>query len=257
MSGKVVGWAFDEGEERNLELSRRFVLVAYADNADRDGKCWPKQREIIRKTGASRATWYRAKDELVAEGLLLFLKDEKGREYVQLAVPWASHDETDSSHGETDAPEALSQPETDGSHGEKAASHGETGSNKGTVKEPSGTSSSAREISSTAKFVLNVLDGVAFARGITSPKVPAVEEICDEFARLDLEAEARKFAHYWSEGPGEKRACDDIAWKWRQWLSNGRDKGTATAGGATVHRLPARPNTEDLGDYDKGTVRSG
>jgi hypothetical protein len=253
LSGKVVGWAFDEGEGRNLELSRRFVLVAYADNADRYGKCWPGRGEIIRKTGTSRATYYRAKDELVAEGLMQFCEDEKGREYVQLAVPWASHGETDSSHDETVPPGGLSQPETGNSHGEKPESHGETGSNKGTVKEPSGTRSSAHAISSTAQFVLNVLDDVAFTRNVSSPKVPAVEETCAEFEHLDLEAEVRKFAHYWTEGPGEKRKCDDVAWKWRQWLGNVKD---GSADGATVHQLPAR-GAEDFGDYDKGTVRSG
>lgn len=137
MSGKVVGWAFDEGESRGLELSRRFVLVAYADNADRDGKCFPGMEEITGKTGASRATWYRAKDELVAAGLLVFTEDKKGREYVQLAVPWSSHCETNSSQDETEPPESLSQRETGNSHGEKSASHGETGTNKGTVSEPS------------------------------------------------------------------------------------------------------------------------
>ena len=77
MSGKVVGWAFDEGEERGLDLSRRFVLVAYADNADRNGKCFPGMKEITGKTGASRATWYRAKSELVKEGLIEFTEDER------------------------------------------------------------------------------------------------------------------------------------------------------------------------------------
>jgi hypothetical protein len=119
MSGKVVGWAFDVGLERNLSVTRRFVLVAYADNADEDGKCWPEKPRIVKKTGAGRATVYRAIADLEAEGLLRFSTDEKGRECAFLAVPWVSHSET-----------GQSQSETEESHSEKRT-------NKGTVNEPS------------------------------------------------------------------------------------------------------------------------
>lgn len=135
MAGKVVGWAFEIGRTENLSATQRFVLVAYADNAsEKEGKCWPEKPEIIEKTGLSRATVYRAVRALEAGGHLSETADEKGRECIFLAVPWASHGETDESHGENEAAEAVSQPETRDSQGETPASHSETGTNKGTVK---------------------------------------------------------------------------------------------------------------------------
>ncbi len=67
MSGKVVGWAF---EQDGLSVTQKFVLVALADNANQHGKCWPSKDEIINKTGCSRATVYRALDELRNRGLV-------------------------------------------------------------------------------------------------------------------------------------------------------------------------------------------
>lgn len=120
MSGKVVGWAFTEGRDRDLSPTQRYVLIAYGDNANEsDGKCWPDKPEIVDKTGLSQATVYRAIKALEAEGLLTFTEDQKGRECIYLSVPWFSHGEKDDSHGE------------------KENSHSEKRSNKGTVKEPS------------------------------------------------------------------------------------------------------------------------
>lgn len=133
MSGKVVGWAFEAGGA--LSPTQRYVLVAYADNAsEKHGKCWPDKSEIVEKTGLSRATVYRAIRDLEGAGCLRFTEDEKGRECVLLAVPWASHSETDSSQGENEGSDRPSQPETSQSHSETEPSHSETASNKGTVK---------------------------------------------------------------------------------------------------------------------------
>lgn len=120
MSGKVVGWAFGEGRERELSPTQRYVLIAYGDNANEgDGKCWPDKAEIVEKTGLSQATVYRAIRALESEGLLVFTKDQKDRECIYLSVPWFSHSEKDDSQGE------------------KINSHSEKRTNKGTVKEPS------------------------------------------------------------------------------------------------------------------------
>lgn len=120
MSGKVVGWAFEQGRERALPPTQRYVLVAYADNAsEAEGKCWPDKAEIIDKTGYSQATVYRAIKELEAEELLIFTEDNKGRPCVYLSVPWNS------------------QSENGDSQSEKNNSQSENRSNKGTVKEPS------------------------------------------------------------------------------------------------------------------------
>jgi DNA-binding MarR family transcriptional regulator len=117
MSGKVVGWAFEQGQARELAPTHRYVLIAYADNAsEKDAKCWPDKAEIVEKTGLSQATVYRAIKALEEAGLLLFTSDEKGRECVYLAVPWSS------------------QTEKTDSQSEKNLSHSEKRSNKGTVK---------------------------------------------------------------------------------------------------------------------------
>lgn len=146
MSGKVVGWAFGEGRERELSPTARYVLIAYGDNANEgDGKCWPDKAEIVEKTGLSQATVYRAIKALEAEGLLIFTKDQKGRECIYLSVPWFSHSEKDDSQGE------------------KANSHSEKRSNKGTVKEPSqGRKTVNRKIVSDDELALAAAVVVAF-----------------------------------------------------------------------------------------------
>lgn len=120
MAGKVVGWAFGQSRELELSPTQRFILVAYADNANEsDGKCWPDKEEIVEKTGYSQATVYRAIKELEAADLLAFTTDSKDRPCVFLSVPWFSHSEKDDSQSE------------------KNNSHSEKRSNKGNVKEPS------------------------------------------------------------------------------------------------------------------------
>jgi len=95
-------------------------------------------------------------------------------------------------------------------------------------KERNGNNSSSSAPASTGSYpeILSALDAVAFARQRPSPKVPAVETACAEYAHLDLKAEAAKFAHYFTEGPGAERKLDDIAWKWRQWLGNVKGGGS-------------------------------
>lgn len=168
MAGKVVGWAFEIGRTEELPATQRFVLVAYADNAsEKEGKCWPEKTEIVEKTGLSRATVYRAVRTLESKGHLSETTDAKGRECLFLAVPWASHCETDESQGETRAAEALSQPETGKSQGENPESHSETSTNKGTVKnrqEPSHT-----------------VWGKVGGKKVTEPEFTLAAEIADAF----------------------------------------------------------------------------
>lgn len=120
MSGKVVGWAFDRPED--LSPQERYVLVALADNADSQGKCWPSRKAIIDKTGLSRSTVYRSLDALAAAGLFEEGTDEKGRECFWLR---ASHPETGSSHSGTQPPKS-SHPGTQASHPGTEMSHGGT-----------------------------------------------------------------------------------------------------------------------------------
>lgn len=245
MSGKVVGWAFDQGQDRTLSPTEKYVLVAYADNADRHGKCWPDKPEIMDKTGLSRATVYRAIGALEDRGHLRFTTDEKGRECVLLAVPWASHSETGESQSEISA-----------SQGEIRASHSETGSNKRTVKEPSGTvdgdddpaGPTLTAVPDNLQPVLSVLDRTAFARNLPSPKVAATMAACNRYSDRALEAEAEKFHHYWTDGPGERRPLSDVAWSWRNWLE--RAKPATESSGSD-------PSNEDFSAYEQGVVHSG
>ena len=106
---------------------------------------------------------------------------------------------------------------------------------KGEEEERKGNSSArAEEPPDSHQEIVRALDAVAFARGAPSPKVPAVLTACAEFAQHDLAAEVAKFAHYWTEGPGERRALADVAWSWRGWLGKVREKpkGKQASGGS-------------------------
>lgn len=119
MSGVIVGQAFAVGRFAALTATQRYVLVAYADNADRHGKCWPEKSEIVDKTGLSRATVYRAIATLQTLGYLKETVDEKGRECVFLTL---SHPETD----RLTVRQPPSHCETESSHSETRPSHSET-----------------------------------------------------------------------------------------------------------------------------------
>lgn len=67
MSGKLIGWAFDQPD---LTQAQRLVLVAVADNASREGICFPSQIEISKKTGLARETVGRKLQELEDKKLL-------------------------------------------------------------------------------------------------------------------------------------------------------------------------------------------
>lgn len=50
MSGKVVGWAF---EQKCRSPVAKLILVKLADNANEEGYCWPSVALIVRHTGLS------------------------------------------------------------------------------------------------------------------------------------------------------------------------------------------------------------
>jgi hypothetical protein len=85
-------------------------------------------------------------------------------------------------------------------------------------------SSNSARVAPVHQPILSKLSEVAFARNLTDPKVEAVVEVNVAFAQLDLEAEAAKFAAYWTSGPGAKRGLDDVAWRWRTWLESAKEK---------------------------------
>lgn len=84
--------------------------------------------------------------------------------------------------------------------------------------------------------IIGRLDSVAFARGIASPRVDAARKVCEEYADKDLATEVEKFVHYWTEGPGEKRPLNDVAWAWRGWLGRIEERPAPRQRAATSAR---------------------
>ncbi len=101
---------------------------------------------------------------------------------------------------------------------------------KGRDKEEEGKGS-AREADSAPSPWANIcqaLDRVAFARDLASPNPRVVAKVCGEFSTFDLEHLVGKFEHYWTEGPGAKKAFQqkDVTWAWRLWLEREDPKRT-------------------------------
>lgn len=119
------------------------------------------------------------------------------------------------------------------------------GEGKGRDKEEEGKGS-AREADSAPPAWANIcqaLDRVAFTRDLTSPNPKAVAKVCEEFAVFDLDHLVGKFEHYWTEGPGAKKAFPqkDVVWAWRLWLER-----------EDPDRTPRRPAPKsDLSAYSR------
>ena len=128
MSGKAVGWAF---EQSDLTPTQRLVLVALADNATSDGECWPGQRHLAAKTGLGLSTVREALKHIEALKLLSRTprqrRDGRGRtsDLYQLALdqPPAAEGGQPPAHGTTNRQLTTDQPPGAGG--------------QGTVREPS------------------------------------------------------------------------------------------------------------------------
>lgn len=123
---------------------------------------------------------------------------------------------------------ALEQADVTESHGESR----DVTTDRQTEKTEN--SSNSARVAPFHQPILSKLSEVAFARNLTDPKVSAVVEVNVAFAQLDLEAEAAKFAAYWTTGPGAKRGLDDVAWRWRTWLEGAKDKPATGNARSTV-----------------------
>ena len=66
MSLKLLSWAF----EQDLPCAEKIVLLALADMADMDGKCWPSQTHLAKRCGIVRETVNRQIKKLVSAGML-------------------------------------------------------------------------------------------------------------------------------------------------------------------------------------------
>lgn len=83
------------------------------------------------------------------------------------------------------------------------------------------------EVPENYQPILEALDRVAFSRALPSPNVASSIKACRDFAHRDLPVEVDKFAHWWIDGPGEKRKLKDIVGAWRNWLRRGDEVQTA------------------------------
>lgn len=95
MSGKLVGWAFAQGD---LSPTQKLVLLALADNAQDDGKAWPGKKTIVEKTGLGQSSVYRSLEELEGKKLLRSGTDERRIDCYWLLFPQG---EDDSQGGKT------------------------------------------------------------------------------------------------------------------------------------------------------------
>jgi hypothetical protein len=103
VSVEVSSWAW----QQPLPHSRKIVLLALADYADKAGVCWPSIETLIDKTGSSQATIYRSLAALKEGG---YLSEKDGKWILSVR-------------------KEFSQRESN--------SHNENGSNKEPSKEPS------------------------------------------------------------------------------------------------------------------------
>lgn len=163
MSVEASAWAW----RQPLPMSRKFILLALADHADKTGICWPSIETLVDKTGTSRATVYRALSALEQSGYL-----EKQDDWWRLTVrQMASHSETEKSQRET------------------KKSQNENRSNKGTIsrttKEPS------RRRNPLSYLLADLIEQNGSKRPRVSPKWAAAERLMiDADARDPAEAEA-------------------------------------------------------------------
>jgi hypothetical protein len=197
---------------------RLFIgLITQADDAGRlkgdprliGAQVWPYQPKTVEEVDA----WL---EELFAAKLIQRY-EVADKPYISLPS-WSEHQRVDNA-GKSRIPE----PNTgDGKVSPRdPADGGGSLLDQGSGSKEQGAGEPAANAASAAPFqeILHTLDKVAFSRGVTQPKVDAAVGVCRDFAdKLDLDTEVEKFAHYWIDGPGEKRDLTDVAWSWRQWL---------------------------------------
>jgi DNA-binding transcriptional ArsR family regulator len=88
MSGKIVGWAFEQDTGSPVA---KLILVKLADNANEDGVCWPSVGLIVRHTGLSERAVRKHLGHLARLGLIsveaeIGSKGQRSNRY-QLNVP--------------------------------------------------------------------------------------------------------------------------------------------------------------------------
>jgi hypothetical protein len=206
---------------------RLFVgLITLADDYGRHkgglrllaAQVWPYRPEMIEEIEGLLVELDRAD--------LIYRYEVAGKPYVGLSS-WSEHQRIDNA-GKPRVPEPNS--DALGSSPRDSATGGDSrldqGGDQGSRR---GEEAAAKIATAPAKWqsVLGCLDRVAFSRGLPSPKPDAITLACETFAPAATDAEVEKFAHYWVDGPGERKPLSDVAWAWRNWLerTNARPSG--------------------------------
>lgn len=156
---------------------------------------------------------------------LIYRYEVDGKPYVGLAS-WNEHQRIDNA-GKPRVPEPKT--EGRGSSPRDSESRGgsrlDQGGDQGAGTKEQGGDDAAKSAASadSCQSVIAKLEEVSFAHGVSSPDPLAVSKLCEEFAVLDLPAQAAKFNHYWT-GPASKQALTrgDSVWAFRVWLENDR-----------------------------------
>lgn len=220
MSVRATGWAWELARSGDVGGGVLLTLLRVADHADNEGICWPGEQSLAEYTGHDQRTVRRHLARLESDGLLHRERQgsEKGRgrgkdrillhlDHADKLSGEASDDQPDISDASTGHSEHL-QPDIS-----------DTALYREPSEEPSVTASSAR---GSHPAVFAALERVTFARSAASVSPDSVSRCCAQFADRDLLAEAERFAHYWTDGPGAKKSLKNVGWAWRNWLERAR-----------------------------------
>lgn len=220
MSVRATSWAWELARSGEIGGGLLLTLLRVADHADNEGICWPGEKSLAEYTGHDQRTVRRHLSRLEAEGHLRRERQGseggrgRGKDRILLHL---------------DQPDILSGEDPDVQPDISSASTGHSEHVQPDISstplyrepsvEPSGTASSAR---ANYPAVLAALERVTFARSAASVTPDSVNRCCEQFADRDLEAEAERFAHYWTDGPGAKKSLKNVGWAWRNWLERAR-----------------------------------
>lgn len=260
MSGKVVGMAFEC--EVPLTATERYVLVAFADNADQQGKCWPDPKTIVDKTGLGKSSVYRAKDRLVELGLFSEGEDEKGRRCFWLHLSHSGKAQSTgptSGNGASDSRSGTGIGPTPGT----PIPQGDADSHSGTpyIEEPSRTVTEPNtHIERETELPPGVLEAVAAVAAYKRQPVPDAADVAAvvaEFPDHDHTHEAGRFRRYYLAGRGRPRSLGDPVDAWRRHLAGApvRSRRVQPIADARADRGGARAwAAEHLPDCDPDAV---
>ena len=70
MSFEAVKWAWDQWDRDDITCPQKILLMALANHADEEGKCFPRQATLARKTSLKRQAANRNLGALEDLGLL-------------------------------------------------------------------------------------------------------------------------------------------------------------------------------------------